>query len=162
MSVNMTCRLLIGGAMANGLQWYVDKYAIPASLHHVLPEKDTPIYPFVPGKIGVYTRLFDYCNYRLPLTKFLIEVLLFHEVHLSQMNPFGLAKVCHFELACHGLGSDPDLDVFRAFYKLNRSSSWYTFELERLDGPLLPDWRSMRSDRDDMEIKEVTPSTPSS
>ncbi|MFS7924947.1 hypothetical protein Hanom_Chr03g00278591 [Helianthus anomalus] len=63
------------------------------------------------------------------MTKFLIEVLLFHEVHLSQMNPFGLAKVCHFELSCRGLGSDPDLDVFRAFYKLNRSGSWYTFEV---------------------------------
>ncbi|KAJ0529986.1 hypothetical protein HanHA89_Chr10g0384421 [Helianthus annuus] len=45
------------------------------------------------------------------------------------MNPFGFAKVCHFELACRGLGSDPDLDVFRAFYKLNRSGNWYTFEV---------------------------------
>ncbi|KAM0007571.1 hypothetical protein Hdeb2414_s0138g00810141 [Helianthus debilis subsp. tardiflorus] len=45
------------------------------------------------------------------------------------MNPFGLAKVCHFELACRSLGSDPDLDVFRAFYKLNRSGNWYTFEV---------------------------------
>ncbi|MFS8027529.1 hypothetical protein Hanom_Chr16g01499731 [Helianthus anomalus] len=104
-------------------------YTIPVSLNPILPAKDTPIYPFVPGKIGVYTRLFDYCNYRLPLTKFLIEVLLFHEVHLSQMNPFGLAKVCHFELACRGLNSDQDLNVSRAFYKLNRSGSWYTFEV---------------------------------
>ncbi|MFS8018769.1 hypothetical protein Hanom_Chr15g01395941 [Helianthus anomalus] len=112
-----------------GLEWYIDTYAIPASLHPVLPKKDTPIYPFVPGKIGIYTRVFDYCNYRLPLTKFLIEVLLFHEVHLTQMNPFGLSKVCHFELSCRGLGSDPDLDVFRAFYRLNRSGSWYTFEV---------------------------------
>ncbi|MFS7964398.1 hypothetical protein Hanom_Chr08g00749901 [Helianthus anomalus] len=62
----------------NGLKWYVDQYAIPASLHLVLPEKDTRIYPFVPEKIGVYTRMFNYCNYRLPLTKFLVEVLLFH------------------------------------------------------------------------------------
>ncbi|MFS7985270.1 hypothetical protein Hanom_Chr11g00996511 [Helianthus anomalus] len=46
----------------NGLAWYVDKYVIPVSLHLILPEKDTPIYPFVPGRIGVYTRLFDYCN----------------------------------------------------------------------------------------------------
>ncbi|MFS7981003.1 hypothetical protein Hanom_Chr10g00945811 [Helianthus anomalus] len=100
----------------NGLAWYVDTYAIPASLHPVLPKKNTLIYLFPPGKIGIYTlsdRLF----------------LLFHEVHLSQMNPFGLAKVCHFELSCRGLGSDPDLDVFRAFYKLNRSGSWYTFEV---------------------------------
>ncbi|MFS8003432.1 hypothetical protein Hanom_Chr13g01213911 [Helianthus anomalus] len=113
----------------NGLKWYADQYAIPASLHHVLPEKDTPIYPFVPGKIGVYTRMFDYCNYRLPLTKFLVEVLLFHEVHLTQVNSFGLAKVCHFELACHGFDSDPDLNVFWVFYKLNRPDNWYTFEV---------------------------------
>ncbi|KAJ0726868.1 hypothetical protein HanPI659440_Chr12g0475271 [Helianthus annuus] len=112
-----------------GLDWYVESYAIPKSLNPILPEKDTPIYPFVPGKIGIYTRFFDYCNCRLPLTKFLVEVLLFHEVHLTQVNPFGLAKISHFELACRSLGSEPDLDVFRAFYKLNRSGNWYTFEV---------------------------------
>ncbi|MFS8008927.1 hypothetical protein Hanom_Chr14g01278621 [Helianthus anomalus] len=115
----------------NGLAWFVEQYAIPASLHPILPEKDKAIYPFVPEKIGVYTRMFDYCNYRLPLTKFLVRVLLFHEVHLSQMNPFGLAKVCQFELACRSLDSDPDLDVFRALYKLNRSGDWYTFEVQK-------------------------------
>ncbi|KAF5796701.1 hypothetical protein HanRHA438_Chr08g0366951 [Helianthus annuus] len=47
------------------------------------------------------------------------------------MNPFSLARVCHFELACRGLNSDPDLNVFRAFYKLNRSSSWYTFQVRK-------------------------------
>ncbi|KAF5756231.1 hypothetical protein HanRHA438_Chr17g0822251 [Helianthus annuus] len=73
--------------------------------------------------------MFDYCNYRLPLTKFLIDVLMFHQVHLSQMNPFGLAKVSHFELSCRGLGSDPDLDVFRTFYRLNRTGDRYTFEV---------------------------------
>ncbi|KAM0050345.1 hypothetical protein Hdeb2414_s0008g00296531 [Helianthus debilis subsp. tardiflorus] len=112
-----------------GLDWFVDSYAIPKSLNPILPKKNTPIYPFVPGKIGIYSRFFDYCNCRLPLTKFLVEVLLFHEVHLTQMNPFGLAKISHFELACRSLESEPDLDVFRAFYKLNRSGNWYTFEV---------------------------------
>ncbi|KAJ0814467.1 hypothetical protein HanPSC8_Chr17g0786031 [Helianthus annuus] len=56
---------------------------------------------------------------------------MFHEVHLSQMNPFGLAKVSQFELACRGLESDPNLDVFLAFYKLNRSGDWYTFEIRK-------------------------------
>ncbi|KAJ0753263.1 hypothetical protein HanPI659440_Chr09g0333701 [Helianthus annuus] len=88
----------------NGLAWFVEQYAIPASLHPILPEKDKAIYPFVPGKIGV---------------------------HLSQMNPFGLAKVCQFELACRSLDSDPDLDVFLALYKLNRSGDWYTFEVRK-------------------------------
>ncbi|KAF5772240.1 hypothetical protein HanRHA438_Chr13g0585361 [Helianthus annuus] len=75
--------------------------------------------------------MFDYCNYRLFLMKFLVKVLMFHEVHLSQMNPFGLAKVCQFELACRSLDSDPDLDVFQALYKLNRSGDWYTFEVRK-------------------------------
>ncbi|KAM0031438.1 hypothetical protein Hdeb2414_s0017g00508801 [Helianthus debilis subsp. tardiflorus] len=115
----------------NGLAWFVEQYAIPASLHPILLEKDKVIYPFIPGKIGVYTRMFDYCNYRLPLTKFFIRVLLFHEVRLSKMNPFGLAKVCQFKLACRSLDSDPDLDVFRALYKMNRSGDWYTFEVRK-------------------------------
>ncbi|KAJ0693093.1 hypothetical protein HanPI659440_Chr15g0593271 [Helianthus annuus] len=115
----------------NSLAWFVEQYAIPASLNPILPEKDTAIYPFVPGKIGIYTRMFDYCNYLLPLTKFFIRVLMFHEVHLSQMNPFGLAKACQFELACRSLQFDPDMDVFRALYKLNRSGDWYTFEVRK-------------------------------
>ncbi|KAJ0922551.1 hypothetical protein HanPSC8_Chr05g0205141 [Helianthus annuus] len=72
---------------------------------------------------------FAYCNYRLPFTRFLIDVLMFHQLHLSQMNPFGLAKVNHFELSCRALGSDPNLDVFRAFSKLNRTEDWYNFEV---------------------------------
>ncbi|MFS8035102.1 hypothetical protein Hanom_Chr17g01589121 [Helianthus anomalus] len=54
--------------------------------------------------------MFDYCNYQIPLSKFLIDILMFHEVHLSQVNPFSLAKVCQFELSYRGLGSDPYLD----------------------------------------------------
>ncbi|KAJ0700225.1 hypothetical protein HanOQP8_Chr10g0365291 [Helianthus annuus] len=54
---------------------------------------------------------------------------MFHQVHLTRMNPFVLAKVDHFELSCRALDSDPDLDVFRDFYKLNRTGDWYTFEV---------------------------------
>ncbi|KAM0039847.1 hypothetical protein Hdeb2414_s0012g00386781 [Helianthus debilis subsp. tardiflorus] len=85
----------------NGLEWYVNQYSIPTSLNPILPAKDMTIYPFVPGKIGVYTRMFDYHNYRLPLTKFLVKVLMFHEVHLSQMNPFGLAKIRKKNACCY-------------------------------------------------------------
>ncbi|MFS7937023.1 hypothetical protein Hanom_Chr05g00422661 [Helianthus anomalus] len=72
---------------------------------------------------------FYYCNYRLPFTQFLIDVLMFHQVHLSQMNLFGLAKVSHFELSCRSLCQDPDLDVLQAFYKLNQTGDWYNFEV---------------------------------
>ncbi|KAJ0703013.1 hypothetical protein HanPI659440_Chr14g0546211 [Helianthus annuus] len=96
--------------------------------------------------------MFDYSNYRLPLTKFFIRVLMFHEVHLSEMNRFGLAKVCQFGLACHSWESDPDLYVFRALYKLNWSGDWYTFEVQKKNGclddrcvPVDMAWRPKRS-----------------
>ncbi|KAJ0700108.1 hypothetical protein HanOQP8_Chr10g0363811 [Helianthus annuus] len=128
----------------NGLGWFVNQYSIPSSVNPVLPEKDTAIYPFVPGKIGVYTRMFDYCNYRIPLTKFLIRVLMFHEVHLSQMNPFGLAKVYQFELACRGLESDPDLDVFRAFLQIELNRRLVYIRDDRCV-PAKMAWRPRRS-----------------
>ncbi|KAM0055080.1 hypothetical protein Hdeb2414_s0006g00201961 [Helianthus debilis subsp. tardiflorus] len=111
----------------SGLNWLVEKYDIPPALNPVLLKKNTPVYPFTPGKIPLYTRVFAYCNYRIPFTWFLIDVLMFHQVHLSEMNPFGLAKVSHFESSCRALGSNPDLDVFRALYKLNQTRDWYTF-----------------------------------
>ncbi|MFS7938637.1 hypothetical protein Hanom_Chr05g00442101 [Helianthus anomalus] len=72
-----------------GLNWLVEKYHVPSSLNPVLLlENDTPIYPLKSGKISVYTRVFYYYNYRLPFTRFLIDALMFHQTHLSQMNPF--------------------------------------------------------------------------
>ncbi|MFS8035109.1 hypothetical protein Hanom_Chr17g01589191 [Helianthus anomalus] len=56
--------------------------------------------------------MFDYCSYQIPLSKFLIDILMFHEVHLSQMNPFSLAKVCQFELSYRGLGLKDWKDCF--------------------------------------------------
>ena len=95
-----------------GLNFFIEEYGIPQSLHPVLPSDDRPVYPFPAGKFSVYTRLFDYCNYRVPFTRFLIRVLMFHDVHISQMNPFGLAKVSNFELSCRSLDRAPNLDVF--------------------------------------------------
>ncbi|MFS7999480.1 hypothetical protein Hanom_Chr12g01166671 [Helianthus anomalus] len=59
----------------SGLDWLIEKYQVPSSLSPVLPEKDTPIYPFKPGKISVSTKMFDCCNYRHPLTRFLMTFL---------------------------------------------------------------------------------------
>ncbi|MFS7998675.1 hypothetical protein Hanom_Chr12g01156661 [Helianthus anomalus] len=41
------------------LEWFINLYLIPSSLNLILPKKDKAIYPFVPGKIGVYNRMFD-------------------------------------------------------------------------------------------------------
>ncbi|GJZ14114.1 hypothetical protein Tco_0549344 [Tanacetum coccineum] len=77
---------------------FCDSYYIPDEVHPIAPGRDRTITQFPEGKVGVYTRLFDYCGYRIPLTKFFVAVLKHFRIHVSQLSPFGAASYIHFEL----------------------------------------------------------------
>ncbi|GJU47290.1 hypothetical protein Tco_1204556 [Tanacetum coccineum] len=51
------------------------------------------------GKIRLYTRFFDYANFRLPLSTFLVDVLRHLRINISQLSIIGAAKVDDF--TCH-------------------------------------------------------------
>nr|GEV05970.1 putative transposase (putative), gypsy type [Tanacetum cinerariifolium] len=53
------------------------------------------------GKIGVYTRFFEFVNFRLPLSTFIVNVLRHSCINLSQLSVIAAAKVSHFEILCH-------------------------------------------------------------
>ncbi|GKB57225.1 hypothetical protein Tco_0913411 [Tanacetum coccineum] len=44
------------------------------------------------GKIRLYTRFFDYANFRLPLSVFLVDVLRHFRINISQLSVIGAAK----------------------------------------------------------------------
>ncbi|GJY35648.1 hypothetical protein Tco_0421026 [Tanacetum coccineum] len=44
------------------------------------------------GKIGVYTRFFEYANFRLPLSTFLVNVLKHYRIHISQLSVISATK----------------------------------------------------------------------
>ncbi|GJV85267.1 hypothetical protein Tco_1525165 [Tanacetum coccineum] len=48
------------------------------------------------GKIGLYTRFFDYANFILPLSTFLVDVLRHFRINISQLSVIGAAKNDHF------------------------------------------------------------------
>ncbi|KAJ0475578.1 hypothetical protein HanRHA438_Chr13g0581021 [Helianthus annuus] len=109
------------------LDKFVRDYRIPTDLRPVLPAKDETIYPFLPGKFPLYTRVCNFAYYRVPFSKFLIKVLRFFRVHLYQVNPFGQSRVNHFEISCKALNRKPDLNVYRYFYEFITAGDWYTF-----------------------------------
>ncbi|KAJ0469565.1 hypothetical protein HanIR_Chr14g0709281 [Helianthus annuus] len=109
------------------LNKFVHEYNISLDLNPVLPSKDETIYPFRQGKFPLYTRVCSFANYRVPFSRFLIRVLQFFRVHISQVNPFGLSRVNHFEISCRALDQKPDLNVFRYFYEFITAGDWYTF-----------------------------------
>ncbi|MFS7905463.1 hypothetical protein Hanom_Chr01g00048021 [Helianthus anomalus] len=109
------------------LDKFISEYRIPLDLYPVLPSKDETVYPFRQGKFPFYTRVCNFANYRVPFSRFLIRVLRFFRVHISQVNPFGLSRINHFEISCRALERRPDLDVFWYFYEFITAGDWYTF-----------------------------------
>ncbi|GJZ01273.1 hypothetical protein Tco_0519234 [Tanacetum coccineum] len=48
------------------------------------------------GKIGLYTRFFDFANFRLPLSTFLVDILRYFRINISQLSVIEAAKVDEF------------------------------------------------------------------
>ncbi|MFS7947669.1 hypothetical protein Hanom_Chr06g00550961 [Helianthus anomalus] len=109
------------------LDKFIQEYRIPLDLNPVLPTKNGIIYPFRQAKFPFYTRIYNFANYRVPFSRFLIRVLQIFRVHICQVNPFGLSRISHFEISCRAQDRRPDLDVFRCFYEFITAGDWYTF-----------------------------------
>nr|GEU69764.1 transposase (putative), gypsy type [Tanacetum cinerariifolium] len=92
-----------------------------------LPGPRDRIVDFPEGKVGVYTRFFEFANFRLPLSQFLFDVLGYYQIHISQLSVIGAAKVSHFEINCRVQNIVPTLILFRVFYILSFNSGWMSF-----------------------------------
>ncbi|GJS62931.1 hypothetical protein Tco_0677495 [Tanacetum coccineum] len=62
---------------------FTSKYGIPESLHPELPGSEETIVDFPEDKVGVYTKFFEFANYRIPLSQFLFDILGHYQIHLS-------------------------------------------------------------------------------
>ncbi|GJX47097.1 hypothetical protein Tco_0272287 [Tanacetum coccineum] len=114
---------------------FCNSYYIPDEVHPTAPGRDRTITQFPEGKVGVYTRLFDYCGYRIPFTKFFVAVLKHFRIHISQLSPFGAARVSHFEVLTRVLNLAPSVAVFRAFYTRIYSDGLFSFAKRSLSAP---------------------------
>ncbi|GKC43685.1 gypsy type transposase [Tanacetum coccineum] len=68
--------------------------ASPAvEVHPQLPGPDDTMHERPAGKVGMYTRFFDYANYRIPFSNFFVSVLIHFRIPFSQLSVFGSAKL---------------------------------------------------------------------
>ncbi|GKD91141.1 hypothetical protein Tco_1366648, partial [Tanacetum coccineum] len=58
-----------------GIDSFYQTFHIPDDVHPQSPSPNQTIHEIPIGKIGVYTRFFEYANFRLPLSTFLVNVL---------------------------------------------------------------------------------------
>ncbi|MFS7997093.1 hypothetical protein Hanom_Chr12g01137681 [Helianthus anomalus] len=106
----------------------VQEYDIKLEWNPVLPSKQDTTFPLKHGKITLFMYFFKFCNFRLPITKFCKSVLDEYPIHISQLHPLGLVKLCQFEFACIALGHIPEITVFRAFSFLCGNPPFFTFD----------------------------------
>nr|GEY79154.1 hypothetical protein [Tanacetum cinerariifolium] len=88
------------------------------------------------GKTGVYTRFFEYANFRLHLSTFLVNVLRHFRINLSQLSVIAEAKVSHFEILCRVHNIEATVGLFRCFYVNSKNKGWMSFS-KRFDSDAL-------------------------
>ncbi|GKA93815.1 hypothetical protein Tco_0815801 [Tanacetum coccineum] len=111
------------------LKSLIATYDIPLDLRPRLPDpnfrminlqaKDTAI--------GIYSRIFYSSGVRIPFSSFLLAVLKYFKVHISQLVPLGLSKVITFEVLCRSLNIEPTVTLFRVFQTLSKQGDWFSF-----------------------------------
>ncbi|GJY69303.1 hypothetical protein Tco_0472285 [Tanacetum coccineum] len=68
------------------LDAFCTKFHIPEEVHPVLPNQNDTMHEWPAGKIRLYTRFFDYANFRLSLSTFLVDVLRHFCINISQLS----------------------------------------------------------------------------
>ncbi|GJW11890.1 hypothetical protein Tco_1577717 [Tanacetum coccineum] len=72
---------------------------------------------------------------RIPLTKFFVAILKYFRIHISQLSPFGAARVSHFKVLTRVLDLAPSVAVFRAFYTRIYSDRLFLFTKRSISAP---------------------------
>lgn len=107
---------------------YVERYPCIGRFDPVVPKNHERANTPPRGKVVVYTKWFDISNFRLPVTRFSLDVARFYGKGFAQYHPFGLQKVLIFEMFCWASGKRPDLDIFRYHFRASKQRSWFTFD----------------------------------
>ncbi|GJU03007.1 hypothetical protein Tco_1113345 [Tanacetum coccineum] len=74
------------------LQEFTSEYRISEDLHPELPVPGDRIVDFPENKIGVYTKFFEFANFRIPISQFLFNILEYYQIYLSQLLVIGASK----------------------------------------------------------------------
>ncbi|GKC99974.1 hypothetical protein Tco_1170249 [Tanacetum coccineum] len=112
------------------------KFHIPDTVHPKLPGPNDRIRNSPIGKISVYSRFFDFLNDRIPLSQFLIDVIGYFRINLSQLSVIAAAKIPHFEILCRIYDFIPTVRNFRRFYINSKNKGWISFSKRSDTGPV--------------------------
>ncbi|GKB06660.1 hypothetical protein Tco_1136792 [Tanacetum coccineum] len=118
---------------------FCEKFHIPDEVHPVLPNQGDTMHERPTEKIGLYTRFFDFANFRPPFSTFLVNILRHFRINISQLSVIGTAKVSLFEILCRVYGITPTVGLFRCFYVNSKKNGWMSFIKRSDKSPKFPE-----------------------
>nr|GEU39209.1 hypothetical protein [Tanacetum cinerariifolium] len=68
---------------------FTSEYGISEDVHPELPGLEERIVDLPKGKVGVYTKFFEFINFCIPISQFLFGILGHYQIHLSQLSVIG-------------------------------------------------------------------------
>ncbi|MFS7996428.1 hypothetical protein Hanom_Chr12g01129871 [Helianthus anomalus] len=75
----------------------------------------------------LYADFFREVNFRLPMSKFIGEVLTGYGLHISQINALGLHRLTHFEFICRANRVEQTFEKFNTFHFVTYTGGFYSF-----------------------------------
>ncbi|KAL9998017.1 hypothetical protein Hdeb2414_s0583g00919461 [Helianthus debilis subsp. tardiflorus] len=75
----------------------------------------------------LYADFFREGKFRLPMSKFIGEVLTGYGFHISQINALGLPRLTQFEFIYHANRVEPTFEKFNTFYFVTYTGGFYSF-----------------------------------
>ncbi|KAJ0576073.1 hypothetical protein HanIR_Chr05g0220001 [Helianthus annuus] len=102
-------------------------FKFPESWGAVYPEDGQTAAQAPTGYITLFWDYFSEGNFRLPATKFFLDIMNYYKFHISQLNPMGMVRIRHFEFLCRSMHIEPTVDRFRVFYQFHCAQGFYSF-----------------------------------
>ncbi|KAF5786532.1 hypothetical protein HanXRQr2_Chr10g0442051 [Helianthus annuus] len=105
----------------------VQKFKFPDSWGVQYPDEGQTTANAPAGYITLFWDYFAEGKFRLPVTKFFLEILSYYKFHISQTHPIGMVRIRHFEFLCLSMHIEPTVNRFRVFYQMHCSQVFYSF-----------------------------------
>lgn len=87
------------------------------------------------GWVRIYVDYFKE-GFCIPVSTFLVKVLKYYKIHLSQLMPNAVSHIIGFEVLCWSKGRTCAVGLFRYFFLLKLPQEWYNYSL-RVNRPKL-------------------------
>ncbi|KAJ0667385.1 hypothetical protein HanPI659440_Chr17g0677241 [Helianthus annuus] len=105
----------------------IQNFRFPENWGALYPEEGQTAVDASAGYITLFWDFFCDGNFRLPVTRFFLEILGFYNLHISQLHPIGMVRVRHFEFVCRTMHVEPTIPRFRVFHQMHCTQGFYSF-----------------------------------